>query len=126
MAVNLRHTDTPLPSDIHVHDPDAQQTSGLTQQDQQLIIGAMSYKDKRYDPGLVSMRHLLATSWHDHVHRVEEVMTPLHECFMLDAALRLDAAAIVAIYKSGFTRIPVYQGRLYEVLAWTRQHTIHT
>ncbi len=34
-------------SDIHVQDPDAQQTSGLTVQDQQLIIGAMSYKHKR-------------------------------------------------------------------------------
>lgn len=40
-------------------------------------------------------------------------MTPLHECFMLDAALRLDAAAIVAIYKSGYTRIPVFQGLFF-------------
>ncbi len=31
---------------------------------------------------------------------------------MLDAALRLDSATILAIYKSGFTRIPVYQGSM--------------
>lgn len=33
--------------DIHVMDPDAQAESGLTQTDQQLIIGALDYKNKR-------------------------------------------------------------------------------
>ncbi len=33
--------------DIHVHDPDAQAESGLTNADQRLLIGALEYKDKR-------------------------------------------------------------------------------
>jgi hypothetical protein len=40
----------PLPScrDIHVHDPDAQAESGLTNADRRLLIGALEYKDKRF------------------------------------------------------------------------------
>lgn len=34
-------------SDIHVHDPDAQAESGLTNADRLLLIGALEYKDKR-------------------------------------------------------------------------------
>ena len=34
--------------DIHVMDPDAQAESGLTHDDQRLIIGALDYKNKRW------------------------------------------------------------------------------
>lgn len=34
-------------SNIHVHDPDAQAESGLTNADRLLLIGALEYKDKR-------------------------------------------------------------------------------
>ncbi|KAK9814494.1 hypothetical protein WJX72_006765 [[Myrmecia] bisecta] len=74
--------------EIHVTDPDAQAESGLTSADQSLIIGAMEYKEKR----------------------VKDVMTSLEQCFMLDKSMRLNFQAMLAVYKSGFTRIPVYSG----------------
>ena len=36
-------------------------------------------------------------------------MTPLGQCFMLDKSLRLTFQSMLAIYKSGFTRVPVYE-----------------
>ncbi|BDA50022.1 Metal transporter CNNM4 [Coccomyxa sp. Obi] len=73
--------------DIHVHDPDAQAESGLTNADRLLLIGALEYKDKR----------------------VKDVMTALEHCFLLEVRSRLNFATMLAIYKSGFTRIPVYE-----------------
>ena len=35
--------------DIHVMDPNVQAESGLTSADQRLIVGALDYKNKRYD-----------------------------------------------------------------------------
>lgn len=37
-------------------------------------------------------------------------MTALEHCFLLELRSRLNFATMLAIYKSGFTRIPVYEG----------------
>jgi metal transporter CNNM len=42
---------------------------------------------------------------------VRSVMTPLRDCFMLAHNLRLNFQTMLAIYKSGFTRIPVFEGK---------------
>jgi Mg2+/Co2+ transporter CorC len=42
--------------------------------------------------------------------RVKDVMTALEHCFLLELRSRLNFATMLAIYKSGFTRIPVYEG----------------
>jgi len=36
-------------------------------------------------------------------------MTPLGQCFMLDKSLRLTFQSMLAIYKSGFTRVPIFE-----------------
>ncbi|XP_074092293.1 metal transporter CNNM1 [Macrotis lagotis] len=41
---------------------------------------------------------------------VEEVLTPLGDCFMLRADAVLDFATVSEILRSGYTRIPVYEG----------------
>lgn len=41
--------------------------------------------------------------------RVKDVMTALEHCFLLEVRSRLNFATMLAIYKSGFTRIPVYE-----------------
>lgn len=74
--------------EIHVTDPWAQAESGLTRADQQLLLGALDYKRKR----------------------VRDVMTSLEKVFMLEKGTRLNFQTMLAIYKSGFTRIPVYDG----------------
>ncbi|EIE23075.1 DUF21-domain-containing protein, partial [Coccomyxa subellipsoidea C-169] len=78
---------------IHVHDPDAQAESGLTNADRLLLIGALEYKDKR----------------------VKDVMTALEHCFLLEVRSRLNFATMLAIYKSGFTRIPVYESSRHNI-----------
>ncbi|XP_070286015.1 metal transporter CNNM3 isoform X2 [Myotis yumanensis] len=40
---------------------------------------------------------------------VEEVLTPLEDCFMLDASTVLDFGVLASIMQSGHTRIPVYE-----------------
>ncbi|XP_060043504.1 metal transporter CNNM3 isoform X2 [Erinaceus europaeus] len=40
---------------------------------------------------------------------VEDVLTPLEECFMLDASVVLDFGVLASIMQSGHTRIPVYE-----------------
>jgi len=40
---------------------------------------------------------------------VQDVMTPLGQCFMLDKSLRLTFQSMLAIYKSGFTRVPIFE-----------------
>jgi metal transporter CNNM len=41
---------------------------------------------------------------------VKDVMTPIDEVFMLEASTKLTFEAKLEIYKSGYTRIPVYDG----------------
>ncbi|NWT48974.1 CNNM1 protein, partial [Chroicocephalus maculipennis] len=41
---------------------------------------------------------------------VEDVLTPLDDCFMLRADAVLDFATVSEILRSGYTRIPVYKG----------------
>jgi metal transporter CNNM len=41
---------------------------------------------------------------------VRDVMTPINEVFMLEASTKLTFDAKLEIYKSGYTRIPVYDG----------------
>ncbi|XP_009071537.1 PREDICTED: metal transporter CNNM1 [Acanthisitta chloris] len=41
---------------------------------------------------------------------VEDVLTPLADCFMLRADAVLDFATVSEILRSGYTRIPVYEG----------------
>uniref|UniRef100_F6YUW9 Metal transporter n=1 Tax=Monodelphis domestica TaxID=13616 RepID=F6YUW9_MONDO len=40
---------------------------------------------------------------------VEDVLTPLKDCFMLDASTVLDFSVMSTIMQSGYTRIPVYE-----------------
>ncbi|NWU93549.1 CNNM4 protein, partial [Upupa epops] len=40
---------------------------------------------------------------------VEDVMTPLHNCFMINSDAILDFNTMSEIMESGFTRIPVYE-----------------
>ncbi|XP_023421584.2 metal transporter CNNM3 isoform X2 [Cavia porcellus] len=40
---------------------------------------------------------------------VEDVLTPLEDCFMLDASVVLDFGVLASIMQSGYTRIPVYE-----------------
>ena len=44
-------------------------------------------------------------------------MTAIEQCFMLEKSLRLTFQTMLAIYKSGFTRIPVYQGEKQNIVA---------
>uniref|UniRef100_A0A674I7C0 Metal transporter n=1 Tax=Terrapene triunguis TaxID=2587831 RepID=A0A674I7C0_9SAUR len=41
---------------------------------------------------------------------VEDVMTPLHDCFMINSDAILDFNTMSEIMESGYTRIPVYEG----------------
>jgi metal transporter CNNM len=74
--------------DLHYLDPDAQRESGLTITDHRLLLGALQYKHKT----------------------VHEIMTPLEDVFMLEKSVRLNFQTMLAIYKSGYTRVPVYEG----------------
>ena len=40
---------------------------------------------------------------------VGEVMTPIEDCFMLDVNQRLNFETIADVFKSGFSRIPIYE-----------------
>ena len=72
---------------IHVENPDAQEESGLNKDDGNLLTGALEYKDKI----------------------VRDVMTELDKVFMVESSTRLTFQVLMDIYKSGFTRIPVYE-----------------
>jgi len=72
---------------IHVENPDAQEESGLNRDDGNLLTGALEYKDKE----------------------VRDVMTTLDKVYMVEAHTRLTFQVLMDIYKSGFTRIPVYE-----------------
>lgn len=49
--------------------------------------------------------------------RVKDVMTSLEQCFMLEKSLRLTFQTMLAIYKSGFTRVPVFEGDRQNIVA---------
>ncbi|GMH40825.1 hypothetical protein BSKO_08729 [Bryopsis sp. KO-2023] len=72
---------------IHVENPEAQLESGLTQDDSHILTGALEYKDKC----------------------VKEVMTTIDKTFMLEMSVKLDFETMLDVYKSGYTRIPVYE-----------------
>ena len=72
---------------VHVENPDAQLESGLNKEDGNLLTGALEYKDKK----------------------VADVMTTLDKVFMVESSTRLTFQVLLDIYKSGFTRIPVYE-----------------
>lgn len=40
--------------------------------------------------------------------RVKDVMTPMNKVYMIEAGVRLNFENMLEIYKSGYTRIPVY------------------
>eukprot|EP00899_Mesostigma_viride_P005795 jgi/Mesvir1/15216/Mv06446-RA.1 len=73
--------------EIQATDPHAQMESGLTRDDHALIAGALDYRRKC----------------------VKDVMTDISKVFMLEVSERLDFQTLYNIYKSGFTRIPVYE-----------------
>lgn len=73
---------------IHIENPDAQQESGLTAEDGAILRGALDYKEKK----------------------VSDVMTSIQRVYMLEASAHLDYETMLQIYKSGYTRIPVYEG----------------
>lgn len=74
--------------ELHATDPEAMEESGLTAHDHRLMIGALDYKHKT----------------------VRDVMTTINNVFMLEKTVRLNFDVMLAIYKSGFTRIPIYSG----------------
>lgn len=74
--------------ELHATDPDAKAESGLNESDHRLLVAALEYKDKR----------------------VKDVMTSLDQCYMLEASERLNFSTMLDVYKSGYTRIPVYSG----------------
>ena len=51
------------------------------------------------------------------IRRVRDVMTSLEQCFMLEKSLRLTFQTMLAIYKSGFTRIPVFEASRQNIVA---------
>lgn len=73
---------------IHVEHPDARVEFGtISSHDGNMLTGALEYKEKR----------------------VCDVMTTLDKVFMIDIHTKLTFAVLMSIYKSGFTRIPVYE-----------------
>ena len=75
--------------ELHATDNIYTKESGLNESDHQLLVGALEYKDKR----------------------VSDVMTSLDQCYMLDASERLNFTLMLEVYRSGYTRIPVYSGK---------------
>ena len=74
---------------VHVEKPEGQEESGLTAHDATILTGVLEYK------------HVL----------VREVMTELDRAYMIEVNTRLSFSVLMDIYKSGFTRIPVYEDR---------------
>jgi len=79
---------------LHTTDPDARAESGLTPSDHRLLLGALEYKDKC----------------------ARDIMTQLELCFMLEASQRLTFTLMMQIYKSGYTRIPIYRVQRYHIV----------
>lgn len=73
---------------IHVEHPDAREDFGaISSHDGNMLTGALEYKEKH----------------------VSDVMTTLDKVFMVNVHTRLTFTVLMSIYKSGFTRIPVYE-----------------
>mmetsp|Transcript_15426 Transcript_15426/g.39285 ORF Transcript_15426/g.39285 Transcript_15426/m.39285 type:complete len:466 (+) Transcript_15426:485-1882(+) len=79
---------------LHCMDNDANKESGLTTDDHKLLKGAFEYKEKC----------------------VRDVMTALDKVFMLDICTRLCPKTMLDIYRTGFTRIPVYNKRKNDII----------
>ena len=73
--------------EIHVQKQDVSEQGVLDAEDQVMLTGVLDYKQKV----------------------VEDVMTRLEKVFMVDVQTRLSFETILDIYKSGYTRIPVYE-----------------
>ena len=74
--------------EIHVQKQDiSEQGAILDAEDQVMLTGVLDYKQKV----------------------VKDVMTRLEKVFMVDVQTRLSFETILDIYKSGYTRIPVYE-----------------
>ncbi|KAK9806553.1 hypothetical protein WJX73_000035 [Symbiochloris irregularis] len=77
---------------IHVENPHAD--SALTREDQQLLAGALDYKEKR----------------------VSDVMTHLDKVYMLESTVRLNFDQMFQIYRSGYTRVPIFEGNKQNIV----------
>lgn len=74
--------------ELHVQNQDvSDQANDLDAEDQVMLTGVLDYKQKI----------------------VKNVMTRLEKVFMVDQNTRLSFETILEIYKSGYTRIPVYE-----------------
>ncbi|CAD7699841.1 unnamed protein product [Ostreobium quekettii] len=80
--------------DIHAEDPEAQRECGLTTEDHKMLIGALELQGKT----------------------VRNVMTPLDQIYMLDKNTKLNFEKLSEIYKTGFSRIPVYLGNCQTIV----------
>ena len=72
---------------VHVENPEGQEESGLNHQDASMLTGVLEYKSIT----------------------VADVMTTLDKVYMIDITTKLSFPVLMEIYKSGFTRIPVYE-----------------
>lgn len=80
---------------IHaVEDPHAMKESGLTHEDHKLLTGALEYSSKT----------------------VKDVMTSVDKVYMIDASTRLNFENMLDIYRSGFTRIPAFEGSRQNII----------
>ena len=73
--------------EIHVQKQDVSEQGVLDAEDQVMLTGVLDYKQKI----------------------VKDVMTRLEKVFMVDLSTRLSFETILDIYKSGYTRIPVFE-----------------
>ena len=72
---------------IELHAEHTPHQSGLTHDDRNILTGALEYSYKK----------------------VSEVMTNLDAVFMLEASTKLSFDTLLEIYKTGYTRIPIYE-----------------
>eukprot|EP01026_Neomeris_dumetosa_P005709 TRINITY_DN11688_c0_g2_i1.p2 TRINITY_DN11688_c0_g2~~TRINITY_DN11688_c0_g2_i1.p2 ORF type:complete len:448 (+),score=35.26 TRINITY_DN11688_c0_g2_i1:2-1345(+) len=79
---------------FHVREPVAALESGLTQDEHRILVGTLNYKDRL----------------------VKDVMTMLDRMYMLDVIMKLNFENMLMIYKSGYTRIPVYEGEHHNIV----------
>ena len=73
---------------VHVEKPQGQEESGLNPEDAAMLTGVLEYK------------HMT----------VKDVMTDLDKVYMIELNTKMTFSVLMEIYKSGFTRIPVYEG----------------
>eukprot|EP01023_Acetabularia_acetabulum_P016613 TRINITY_DN18204_c0_g1_i1.p1 TRINITY_DN18204_c0_g1~~TRINITY_DN18204_c0_g1_i1.p1 ORF type:complete len:701 (-),score=110.20 TRINITY_DN18204_c0_g1_i1:329-2431(-) len=78
----------------HVREPVAALESGLTHDEHKILVGTLNYKDRM----------------------VKDVMTLLDRMFMLEADMKLTFENMLLVYKSGYTRIPVYEGEQHNIV----------